>query len=269
MPLGMESAGVQGTLVTGGDGRTVEACTDVLGRDPMGVASGLASWALDRSGTEAERAAAALGHTVELHFDRFHLLEPGDPAARARVVRSFFDWVAGDYELVTDVERNAENIRALHGLLETHGLPGGARLLDFGCGTGLAARVIGDPALVGFDQSPTMRAIAAREGPVWGPAELAAQPAGCLDGGFASYVLHLRTGGSLVRAALERMREGAVFAANFHRRAGTRWASAIFHATGMRLVCEADGGPHGTYVVYEKRGVSTTIGIRREPALRS
>lgn len=248
----MQGAAAQATLVTGGDGATVAACSEALRRPPRSVTKGLASWPLERE-AETRRAAEALGRGVELHLDRFHLVTPPEPARRADLVRTFFDWLAWDYEDVTDVDRNAANIRALHALLERCGLSRDARLLDFGCGTGLAARVLDGTRLVGFDQSPTMRAIAAREqAPVWGPRDLAAADAGRLDGGFASYVLHLASGGQLVRAALERMREGALFAANFHRRAGLVWASAIFQAAGMRALHEADGGPHGTYVVYVK-----------------
>jgi SAM-dependent methyltransferase len=276
MRAGTQPDGVQGTLVTGGDGATIAACADTLGREPAGVTNGgLASWPLERPAEEARRAAAALGSAAELHLDRFHLLPPPDPAGRAALVGAFFDWLAEDYDQVTDVDRNAANIRALHELLAAHGVHDGARLLDFGCGTGLAARVLDGPALVGFDQSEAMRALAARAGAhVWGPRELAAQGRGSLDAGLASYVLHLGTGPKLVRAALERMREGALFAANFHRRLGTRWAAAIFASAGMSVVHEGDGGPHGTYVVYEKgsasgRGVSTTTGIRRGRARRS
>jgi SAM-dependent methyltransferase len=248
----MQGAAAQGTLVSDGDGTTIAACSDVLGREPLEVTSGLASWSLDRP-AEARRAATSLSRCVELHLDRFHLLTPPHAAGRADLVRAFFDWLARDYDRVTDVDRNAENIRALRELLHDHGVAEGARVLDFGCGTGLAARVLDGAEVIGFDQSATMRAIAAREsGPVWGPQELALQEGESLDGGFASYVLHLRAGGALVRAALDRMREGAVFAANFHRRAGVRWSAAIFAAAGMRVLYEADGGPHGTYVVYEK-----------------
>ncbi len=116
---------------------------------------------------EPEKAAKAWQSALDL--------DPADPAGAALLltgltqvgrqtslppsfVRALFDTYADrfDRELVGKLRYDAP--QALRHLLMEHGVPAGGRVLDAGCGTGLAGVAVRDRAhyLAGFDLSPRM-----------------------------------------------------------------------------------------------------------------
>lgn len=246
------------SIVSLADPKFRSAITCHLSLGPPETHSDLYIWSVTDAPADGTLVQCANGKQLRLdrYLDRFHLALPDDDEEREQLVTEFFEWIADEYGQLIDCDRNIENIDNLCHLLQRCGVgKKGQLLLDFGCGTGLAARSsgCGQATIVGFDQSPTMRQIARRAGmTVWSHADLARQPPGAIDGAFASYVFHTATGAGSVRLVVARMVPDGFFTVNFHKERGRDWADKLLQSLGMHTILEEPGDTarHGSYVVY-------------------
>lgn len=188
-------------------------------------------------------------------MDRFDLVMPAPGAPRDRFLQSFFHAVAGEYESLIDPARNAENIRTLlaRALCDPR-----RPVLDFGNGSGLSSAIAAELGieLVGFDVCPGMRALAAARGAtVIDEAQLRTLAPGRFGAAFASYVLHLQPAPPQLGDLFRALAPGALFGANFHKRAGFAEFSAHAVATGFKIVPDAafaKESVHGPKIVWRK-----------------
>lgn len=162
--------------------------------------------ALPRRGGEAAHGQVRL-------MDRFYLPAVRDDA----VIAPMFDMIAGIYDSLTDRRLNlASASRLLLAALADAGP--NPRILDFGCGTGIAfdaLAALATPArLLGVDLSDAMLARAAGRG-------LAALPIAAwrldpppVDGAIANFVLHYGVPAADLSRIAGSLRPNAVFAAN-------------------------------------------------------
>lgn len=258
MHLCEEAAGKQ--IITLADKDFKSALTRQLSLPPPLHCGGLYVWVDTAAPANGMRILCSSGQQVQLtrYLDRFYVAMPDDEEPRGQLVERFFDWIAEDYEKSIDVHRNIENIDNLLRLLREQGI--GKRehtVLDFGCGPGLALRSQGcqSAQIIGFDPSPAIRRLAQKAGmKVWDPADLARQPHGAINAVIASYVLHTAAVAYSVRRVVSCLREGGIFAANFHKGAGREWADALFDSLQMQVIREEHSnlGRHGPYVVYQR-----------------
>ena len=192
--------------------------------------------------------------SVQRLLDRYYLVTSADSADRDRVIQVFCTAISSGYEGAVHVERNIENIRRLVEYLERCGLPTDRpRVLDFGCGPGLALQVETAWTPIGFDQSVAMRNRARAAGMmVLDERELVSAEE--FHGVFASYVLHMESGEWLLWLAASRLVEGGVFVANFHKHRGGDWADRILAAAGCEpeFVDDEHSDDHGRVVVYRR-----------------
>lgn len=197
-------------------------------------------------------------HEISRLLDRYYLLIPrGDVSARVGVTESFVEFVAPTYEACVAIEQNLANIS---GLLSTFRrwmeLTPARRILDFGCGTGLSARVSPAVELIGFDSSHAMRAHARTAGMrVIDPDGLRALPVGHFDGAFASYVMHLQIGKEFVLEAARRIRSNGLWIANFHKGIGFDWAAGLLAGEGFALASHSTSPSHGDIAVFMRNTV--------------
>jgi Methyltransferase domain len=172
-------------------------------------------------------------------LDRFFLPFSPDPI----VSTALFDLIADIYDRVTTEETN--RVVALH-LLRAVVLPISSRLriLDFGCGTGIAltaAAEINSPAqieLIGTDASPTMVGAAARRGMCTvSLQEWKKIPAKTFDGAIASFVLHYGLQDKELELIAKHLRPRARFAANYFKPSESEIERLIsrLHMTGLNF----------------------------------
>jgi predicted TPR repeat methyltransferase len=170
----------------------------------------------------------------------------------------FFDYIANQYESLIDISRNLANIDTLLELL-SHEIGGlvDKRIIDFGCGTGLASRRLRGAAaeFTGVDQSPHMRDIAMHRGMKVVPTNDLASWTSYFDGAIASYVLHLLSDDEALRSLALALKPDGVLVGNFHKNANLDRVTKCL----ARYGCEAVELPlrsgieiHGGYMGYRK-----------------
>ena len=193
------------------------------------------------------------------YMDEFYfcMMPHAGPMAR-RLVAEFFGWIAESYHRRVDLSRNRENARNLLELVCARTEHPG-RIVDFGCGIGLAKPVADelDLELVGYEPDQRMRMRASKVGlDSWGHVDLFPYPRNSLRGAIASYVLHLP--GVLVDLEgvwRTLLRPGAILAANFHKSEGRTQTVKALEQWGARIESVASPEPsrrHGDYVVFHR-----------------
>lgn len=149
-------------------------------------------------------------------MDRFFLPEVTDPA----VTGALFDFISELYERLTFTKVNVDTAAALLASVVRHGVAE-QRILDFGCGTGLAVvaslRLNEDVTLVGTDLSPRMLELAAKRGEIVIPLPQWRTDPKAFDGAICSFVLHYGVPDSDLALVAKRLRPGARFAANYFK----------------------------------------------------
>lgn len=155
-------------------------------------------------------------------LDRFYVPDDAGP----EVTSALFDAIAVHYDELTDCGTNLAICRRLLDEVSGHSETGN-RILDFGCGTGVAVLVTSEPDLqhlhlVGTDASPSMLELARRRGEetlhfqAWRDT-----PAESFDGAIAAFVLHYGVPDEHLALIASQLREGAIFAANLFKATST------------------------------------------------
>jgi SAM-dependent methyltransferase len=177
-------------------------------------------------------------------MDRFYLPDDSGPDVSA----ALFDIVAGEYDQLTQTEINLATAKLLLEAASTGRNPSPRRVLDFGCGTGVAfaaacrmAPAGAGPELTGTDISPAMLRQAADRGQtVTSFEEWRLLPTESFDAAIAVFVMHYGVPPQDLETITLQMRAGARFAANYFKpRPGAVWALTSVLA-GFGLVLERD-----------------------------
>ena len=198
------------------------------------------------------------GLLCETYLDRF-IVATFDEREEdvAPLTEALFRYIAATYEEWIDRERNVENIEILLSILISEGSIPIQKVLDFGCGIGLAQEPASTFAwtLVCYDLSPEMRRIAANQGLiVWGPNELLAQQPGSVDGAFASYVFDVIPTREELELVWRCIANGGLLVGNFHKGRGLETVTQVLVSLGAIVIeVEPASDPrHGTYLAYRK-----------------
>jgi SAM-dependent methyltransferase len=191
-------------------------------------------------------------------LDTAHFLLSSDLKLQQAVYSEFFEHIAPEYESLIDLERNLRNIGNLLAILrESIGDLSGRRILDFGCGTGLAYDSLkrSNARFVGADQSQHMREIAKCRGMDTVGLDDMSGLQSVFDGAIASYVFHLIADEAAIGVLVHSIKQGGVVVANHHKDVNIDWADRTFRrygcdATNLRSAKSVD---HGSYFAYIKR----------------
>jgi SAM-dependent methyltransferase len=183
--------------------------------------------------------ADCLNHPASLravrYLDRFYVLSDlGRPGSDLAPERVLFDVIASEYD--SDVD-TTNNIKTADALLR---MTGASRIVDLGCGTGLALRA---PAaakceLLGLDASPHMLAIARGAGMDTASLEDIASVPGGFDGLISCYALHLHGPRLALIDAVHLLADTSRIAANFHKGVGYSEVSSSLRTLGFSPVEE-------------------------------
>ena len=200
------------------------------------------------------------GLKIMRYLDHFYLLVPTDsPILRKQLFFQFFELIAEEYEIFIDSDRNKENISNLLWLIKYYiGSFEGAKILDFGCGTGFSLEIARyyEVDIVGFDPCPIMRQIAIRNGMnVWDELKFVDQPYNSIEATFSSYVFHFLTDDKNLRMIYNILKPGGVLVANFHKNLGRDLADKYLAKIGFESYILPNINAHeyhGTYVAYGK-----------------
>ncbi len=154
-------------------------------------------------------------------------------------VREFFDEIAPRYEKVIEYEKNQIAAEALLWMAigACEGVP--KRVLDFGCGTGIAAHSVQEVGCqyVGFDISPAMRSIAEERGlKVLDEDMFLVLKDSTFDVVLACYVLHLPVERRLIEKAWQTLSKTGVFASNFHKNVNLDKTLELFKNLGAASI---------------------------------
>jgi precorrin-6B methylase 2 len=196
---------------------------------------------------------------LERYLDRFYIYS-SNKENRQVILDVFFEFVAVNYDLLVDVERNEDNIRNLVSFLSRFYILGKESvILDYGCGTGLSVEACSKSifTLVGFDRCEKMRQISRNRGlKVLTFEEIASYKNCAFAGIFASYVFHLQPNLSELKLIWTKLQTNGVLVANFHKNKGIEEASdCISKLGGFAEILDCPSGNakrHGSYVAYRK-----------------
>jgi SAM-dependent methyltransferase len=184
-------------------------------------------------------------------LDRFYLPHVVDPA----ISTALFDICASLYDTIIDKGYNLRNICELLETVvhQTTEKDGCLRILDFGCGSGLAAaamrllprNVARRISIRGTDASPAMLALASKRGlQVLQFSEWQTMRAGGFDAAIASFVLHCGLLDRELRIIARQLTPGGIFVANYFGAGRSAVRSFQTNATsfGFRVIRKAAYG---------------------------
>jgi SAM-dependent methyltransferase len=230
-----EAAAASGLTVRGRwmiDGR--------LGSGPVHAA--LLAPPTSAAGRELPKRVTARAASYTRLMDRFYLPDDSGPDVSA----ALFNIVAREYDQLTQTEINLATAELLLEAACAGRAP--CRVLDFGCGTGVAfaaasrmAQAGAVPELVGTDISPAMlRQAAARGQTVVSFEEWRLLPPESFDAAIAVFVIHYGVPSPDLGSIASQMRPGARFAANYFKPRPGAVSALTSTLAGFGLILERD-----------------------------
>jgi predicted TPR repeat methyltransferase len=194
------------------------------------------------------------------YLDRYYLVLPvDDNLIRQETVNAFFALIARDYDKTVHVDQNIENINFLFEELRSRlGTLEHKTILDFGCGTGLSlcSTFATTVDLMGIDSCPMMQQIAAHRGHRLITPEDLSFGGLVFDGIICSYVLHLVSDTTSLRASAACLKSGCSIVANFHKGVGVRQITAVLESErfeSQQFVSAPLSEHHGVFIAFVKR----------------
>lgn len=170
---------------------------------------------------------------VKRYLDRFFIIcDPNRENSDIQAERVLFDAIAPEY----NAEINASNNVGTANILL--GMAGAERVIDLGCGTGLAlkAPAAAQRELVGIDVSDQMLELARTAGmEAINLQDVEKLPVGGFDGLIACYALHLHGPRLALLEVIHLLGSKARIAANFHKAVGYSQVSASLTECGFEL----------------------------------
>jgi SAM-dependent methyltransferase len=170
-------------------------------------------------------------------MDCFWLFLPDDYLQQAVLWRDFYRCFGEYYEDLIDDRWNIECI----GMLVSHidartGFHRAKRILDFGCGSGLSTKVKVQGKILGYEPVDEMRKQAQQRGmELLTREEIQNMPDNTFDAVFSSYVFHMAVLDGDIELVLGRMKQGAIWVANFYKNINLEYVNAVFIRNGCRL----------------------------------
>lgn len=178
------------------------------------------------------------------YLDRYILVLPENQAQEKQLWEKFFHVFGESYEQLIDIPHNISSIQSMLSYIgEAVTLKPESRILDYGCGSGLAIYTDCPAKLIGYEPSAVMRAQALQKGyHVLGRQEFLRVTDNYFDAGFANYVLHMAIDEAAVHEIARRLKSGAVFLANYYKGINAEKVNGYFIRCGFTPQLISDGG---------------------------
>lgn len=172
--------------------------------------------------------------TIIHYMDRFELILPNDYFQQSVLWRDFYQCFGEYYEKLIDDRCNIKCIQMLVSHIDARTESDKSKIiLDFGCGSGLSTKVTVQGKIVGYEPVEEMGKQAKRRGmELLTREDIQSMPDYTFDAVFSSYVFHLAVMEEDIELVLRRMKEGAVWVANFYKNINLEYVNAIFRRYG-------------------------------------
>lgn len=192
-----------------------------------------------------------------LHYlDCFWLLLPESTFEQQRFWKYFYSLYSFNYLQMINRSHNILCLAYFKSLIEKNCvLPVEYKILDYGCGPGLAVEVFGSEHLVGYDNNPDMQNQAENSGVFTIDTEDFYAMAPCsFDVGIACYVFHMAIPKKDIIRIAQLLKTGGTFVANFYKGLGEQDITLAFQEAGFTFqkVNELEGR-FGCVYVYRKQ----------------
>lgn len=190
------------------------------------------------------------------YLDRFLLFLPENYEQQRCMWQKFYQVFGADYEKMIDISRNVYLIKNMIEIISTERpLHSKSRILDYGSGSGLTSYVNCRGTLIGYEPVSIMRKQAIKRGyDTLDYKEFISLPDHYFDAGFANYVFHMAIDEKSIREIVGKLKEDAVFVANFYKDINIEKVNGYFGNFGysFRKI------PHikkefGSFYVYRKQ----------------
>lgn len=175
--------------------------------------------------------------TMIHYMNCFWLVLPTDYLQQSVLWRDFYQCFGEYYEDLIDDNYNIRCIQMLVSHINAQTGPDPSKkILDFGCGSGLSTKVIAPGNTVGYEPVEEMRKQARQRGlKLLTREEIQNMSMPAFDAVFSSYVFHMAVLDEDIEMVLERMKEGAVWVANFYKDINLEHINAVFQRYGCKL----------------------------------
>lgn len=191
------------------------------------------------------------------YWDSFLIVLPEDYSLQQILWEDFYSCYGELFESMIDVEHNILCIKRLYAHIQKRiQVTEKTRILDFGCGSGLAVTLDAECELIGYEPNETMRVQAVKKGmKVLDARQIYLMPAHDIDAVFASYVFHMGLGDNDVEILSRIVRPHGIVVANFYKDMNCHIVNNIFRHKGfsVKKIMEADKGFGSIYEYYKKQ----------------
>lgn len=195
-------------------------------------------------------------HCVE-YCNLFLIILPEDYGLQSILWEDFYLYYGNLFESIIDVEHNILCIKRLYTHIQKRiQVTEKTRILDFGCGSGLAVTLDAKCEVIGYEPNKTMRVQAVKKGmKVLDACQICGMPDHDIDAVFASYVFHMGLDDRDIEILSRIVRPNGIVVANFYKDMNCHIVNNIFRRKGffVKKIMGSDKGFGSIYEYYKKR----------------
>ena len=171
------------------------------------------------------------------YLDQFVILLPEETKEHSKLWLEFYKIFGNQYEQIIDIRRNINSIQEILSYISSSiELQTDSKILDYGCGSGLAVYTECNASLVGYEPVLAMKKQASQRGyNVIGFNEFRKLPESYFNAGFANYVFHMIVNERDIYEITKKMKRGAIFIANFYKGINVERVNNMFSKYGYTI----------------------------------
>lgn len=171
------------------------------------------------------------------YLDRFLIVLPEDYALQSLIWEEFYSYYGDLYESMIDVHNNIECIKKLYSYIRQNiEVTNETKILDYGCGSGLAININANCNLIGYEPNRKMRKQAIDKGmEVLDRQKLFKLSNDYIDAVFSSYVFHMGINDSDIEILSRIIRRNGIIVANFYKNINHLRVKEAFIKSGFRV----------------------------------
>ena len=175
-------------------------------------------------------------HYVE-YLDSFLFVLPEDYSSQSIIWEDFYSRYADSFESITDIGHNILCIKKIYALIQKRmNISSRTKVLDFGCGSGLAIHLNAECDLIGYEPNEKMRKQARAKGmKVLDANQICMLPDNSIDAVFSSYVFHMGIKEHDIELLRRIIRQDGMIVANFYKNMNCLVVNDIFACMGFSV----------------------------------
>ena len=163
------------------------------------------------------------------YLDNFIIILPSNYNLQSKIWENFYNIFGDFYESLINVENNLSCINKMLSYIKGNHTLKDKIILDYGCGSGLSAKLNHDCLLLGYDRIDKMRIRAKENGlNVIDKMILNNLPENYFDAVFSCYVFHMGISMESIELVSKKMKNNAIWIANYYKNINVDHVSSIF-----------------------------------------